>query len=164
MKEARSAVSASQVDGWLAAAAAEKVPLALLADRTPLDPPQHPPGGHVVDLAGDGEDGLALASMDGFDAIVLDVLLPRLQRDARLAQKPVAVAREPDRRPHSDPRSFLPAVGQRVRLALRNGFSLEESLTSVGPYDLVRRRGHGGAGAAARAPVGAGGDAAAPTP
>jgi len=66
-----------------------------------------------------------------------DVLLPRLARDARLAQKPVPVAREPDRRPHSDPRPFLPAVGQRVRLVLRNGFSVEEPLTSVGPYDLV---------------------------
>ncbi len=60
-----------------------------------------------------------------------DVLQPRASREtARLAQKPVAVAREPDRRPHSDPRPFLAAVGQRVRLALRNGFTLEESLTS----------------------------------
>ena len=60
-----------------------------------------------------------------------DLLLPRLQRDPRLAQKPVPVAREPDRRPHSDPRPFLPAVGQRVRLMLRNGFKLEvEALIS----------------------------------
>lgn len=32
--------------------------------------------GHVVDLAADGEDGFLLGAEDGFDAIVLDVLLP----------------------------------------------------------------------------------------
>jgi hypothetical protein len=66
-----------------------------------------------------------------------DVLLPTLPRDSRLAQKPVPVAREPDRRPHSDPRPFLAAVGQRARLGLRNGFTLEEPLLAVGPYDLL---------------------------
>ena len=34
--------------------------------------------GHVVDVAADGEEGLALASGGSFDAIVLDVLLPRM--------------------------------------------------------------------------------------
>jgi len=32
--------------------------------------------GHVVDLAQDGDEGLALGSAAGFDAIVLDILLP----------------------------------------------------------------------------------------
>ncbi len=32
--------------------------------------------GHVVDLAADGVEGLALGTAEGFDAIVLDVLLP----------------------------------------------------------------------------------------
>ncbi len=32
--------------------------------------------GHVVDLAADGDEGLALGMAEGFDAIVLDVLLP----------------------------------------------------------------------------------------
>jgi DNA-binding response OmpR family regulator len=34
--------------------------------------------GHVVDLAADGDDGLSLAVGGTFDAIVLDVLLPRM--------------------------------------------------------------------------------------
>jgi sRNA-binding regulator protein Hfq len=57
-------------------------------------------------------------------------------------------------------------VGQRVRLGLRNGFSLEESLTSVGPYDLVL----GGEGSEVLVPLHAllsweqVGDAAAPAP
>ena len=34
--------------------------------------------GHVVDLAADGEEGLALASESSFDAVVLDVLLPKV--------------------------------------------------------------------------------------
>ncbi len=32
--------------------------------------------GHVVDLAADGDEGLTLGTAEGFDAIVLDVLLP----------------------------------------------------------------------------------------
>ncbi len=31
----------------------------------------------------------------------------------------------------------MPARGQRVRLVIRNGFTLEEPLLAVGPYDLV---------------------------
>ena len=136
VKEARSAVSATQVDGWLQGAAAEKVPLAfVLADRTLLDVllATHPVA-FVLERSGRVEK-LAVCAVAR--RATWDVLLPRLARDARLAQKPVPVAREPDRRPHSDPRPFLPAVGQRVRLVLRNGFSVEEPLTSVGPYDLV---------------------------
>ena len=34
--------------------------------------------GHVVDTAFDGEEGLALGKAPGFDAIVLDLMLPRL--------------------------------------------------------------------------------------
>jgi hypothetical protein len=136
VKEARSAVSATQVDGWLAAAAAEKMPLAfVLADRTLLDVLLNThPVAFVLERSGRVEK-LAVCALAR--RTTWDVLLPRLSRDARLAQKPVPVAREPDRRPHSDPRPFLPAVGQRLRVVLRNGFTLEEQLLSVGPYDLV---------------------------
>ncbi|HVP62816.1 MAG TPA: hypothetical protein VMT11_19830 [Myxococcaceae bacterium] len=136
VKEARSAVSAARVDGWLAEAAAAKVPLAfVLADRTLLDVllSTHPVA-FVLERSGRVEK-LAVCALA--QRGTWDVLLPRLPRDARLAQKPVPVAREPDRRPHSDPRPFLPAVGQRVRLVLRNGFTLEDTLLSVGPYDLL---------------------------
>jgi hypothetical protein len=136
VKEARSAVSAAPVDDWLAAAAADKVPLALvLADRTLLDVLlQTHPVAFVLERSGRVEKlGVCAVSR----RTTWDVLLPRMARDPRLAQKPVPVAREPDRRPHSDPRPFLSAVGQRVRLVIRNGFTLEEPLLAVGPYDLV---------------------------
>ena len=136
VKEARSAVSATRVDGWLADSAKAKVPLALvLADRTLLDVllATHPVA-FVLERSGRVEK-LAVCAVARRST--WDVLLPRLSRDSRLAQKPVPVAREPDRRPHSDPRPFLPAVGQRVRLVLRNGFTLEDPLLSVGPYDLL---------------------------
>ncbi|RPH71176.1 MAG: hypothetical protein EHM78_08480 [Myxococcaceae bacterium] len=136
VKEARSAVSATRVDGWLADAARAKVPLALvLADRTLLDVllATHPVA-FVLERSGRVEK-LAVCAVARRST--WDVLLPRLSRDSRLAQKPVPVAREPDRRPHSDPRPFLPAVGERVRLVLRNGFTLEDPLLSVGPYDLL---------------------------
>ena len=136
VKEARSAVSAERVDGWLAAAAADKVPLAVvLADRTLLDVLlQTHPVAFVLERSGRVEK-LAVCAVSRRAS--WEMLLPRLARDPRLAQKPTAVAREPDRRPHSDPRPFLPGVGQRIRLVLRNGFTLEEPLLAVGPYDLV---------------------------
>ena len=136
VKEARSAVSKDRVDGWLAESAEAKVPLAfVLADRTLLDVllSTHPVA-FVLERSGRVEK-LAVCAVAR--RVTWDVLLPRLARDARLAQKPVPVAREPDRRPHSDPRPFLPAVGQRIRLGLRNGFTLEDTLLSVGPYDLL---------------------------
>ncbi len=34
--------------------------------------------GYVVDTAGDGEEGLTAIEMDGYDAIVLDIMLPKL--------------------------------------------------------------------------------------
>jgi hypothetical protein len=136
VKEARSAVSATEVDGWLQSAAAEKVPLAfVLADRTLLDVllSTHPVA-FVLERSGRVEK-LAVCAVAR--RTTWDMVHPRLVRDSRLAQKPVPVAREPDRRPHSDPRPFLTAVGQRIRAVLRNGFTLEETLSSVGPYDLV---------------------------
>ncbi|HEY1905981.1 MAG TPA: hypothetical protein VGG91_08065 [Myxococcaceae bacterium] len=136
VKEARGAVSAGRVDGWLSEAAGAKVPLAfVLADRTLLDVllSTHPVA-FVLERSGRVEK-LAVCAVAR--RTTWDGLLPRLQRDPRLGQKPTPVAREPDRRPHSDPRPFVSAVGQKVRLTLRNGFQLEEALLSVGPYDLL---------------------------
>jgi len=136
VKEARSAVSSSEVDGWLASAVADKAPLTLvLGDRTLLDVllSVHPVA-FVLERSGRLEKlaVCAVARRSTWDA-----LLPTLTRDSRLAQKPVPVAREPDRRPHSDPRPFLDALGQTVRVQLRNGFAIESVLRSVGPYDLL---------------------------
>ena len=60
-----------------------------------------------------------------------------VERDPRAAQKPQPVAREPEKRPFADPRAFVPALGQSVRLTLRNGIGLHAPLTAVGPFDLL---------------------------
>jgi sRNA-binding regulator protein Hfq len=62
---------------------------------------------------------------------------PGLERDAKTAQKPPPVAREPDKRPVSDPRAFLGHVGTPVKLNLRNGLQLTRNLVAVGPFDLL---------------------------
>jgi hypothetical protein len=66
-----------------------------------------------------------------------DKLLPSLERDPKLTQKPASVARQPDKRPYSDPRPFLPQVGQLVRLVLRNGITLKMTLQKAGRFDLL---------------------------
>ncbi len=64
-------------------------------------------------------------------------LTPQLERDSKLAQKPANVARQPDKRPFSDPRPVLPHQGERVRLTLRNGIQLAMRLRTVGRFDLI---------------------------
>ncbi len=64
-------------------------------------------------------------------------LTPQLERDPKLSQKPTPVARQPDKRPFSDPRPFLAHQGERVRLTLRNGIHLEMTLRVVGRFDLL---------------------------
>jgi hypothetical protein len=64
-------------------------------------------------------------------------LHPTFTRDARLAQRPAPVAREPDRRPVSDPRPLLEHTGASLRLELRNGLVVEQGLLAVGPYDVL---------------------------
>ncbi|MBZ4394593.1 hypothetical protein K8625_02635 [Myxococcus sp. AS-1-15] len=64
-------------------------------------------------------------------------LLPGLERDAKLTQKPATVARQPDKRPYSDPRAFLDHLGQQVKLVLRNGITLQLPLMHVGRFDLL---------------------------
>ncbi|WP_395838485.1 hypothetical protein [Cystobacter fuscus] len=64
-------------------------------------------------------------------------LAPHLEREPKLTQKPVNVARQPDKRPFSDPRPFLAHQGQSVRLTLRNGIQLVMPLRVVGRFDLL---------------------------
>jgi hypothetical protein len=136
LRDARRAVSAESIDGWFSRRVEEKAPLAVvLADRTVLDVlvAVHP---------------LALALERNGRVEKLQVVLltraanwemtqPGMPRDARLAQRPVPVAREPDRRPVSDPRPLLPHLGEVVRLQLRNGLMVERPLLAVGPYDVL---------------------------
>jgi len=136
LRSARRAVAPEAIDGWVQSRVAEKTALAVvLADRT------------VLDVLG-GTHPLALllertGRVDKLHVILLarsgtwDQVQPGLPRDGRLAQRPVPVAREPDRRPVSDPRPLLEHVGNRVRLQLRNGLVLEQPLLTVGPYDVL---------------------------
>lgn len=64
-------------------------------------------------------------------------LTPTLERDQKLAQKPANVARQPDKRPFSDPRPFLAHQGDTVKLTLRNGIQLSMRLRVVGRFDLI---------------------------
>jgi hypothetical protein len=64
-------------------------------------------------------------------------LAPHLEREPKLTQKPANVARQPDKRPFSDPRPFLAHQGQYVRLTLRNGIQLVMRLRVVGRFDLL---------------------------
>jgi sRNA-binding regulator protein Hfq len=64
-------------------------------------------------------------------------LTPQLERDPKLTQKPANVARQPDKRPFSDPRPFLAHQGEHVRLTLRNGIQLTMPLRVVGRFDLI---------------------------
>jgi hypothetical protein len=136
LRDARKGVAAEAIDGWLAKRVQDKTPLAVvLADRTVLD---------VLS----GIQPLALLLERGGRVEKLQVVLltsaqvweqaqPTLSRDARLAQRPAPVAREPDRRPVSDPRPLLEHTGKTVRLELRNGLGIERPLLAVGPYDVL---------------------------
>jgi hypothetical protein len=136
IKEARSTVAAETIDGFVAARIADKAELALvLGERTVLDV--------LAAVAPVSFTGERTGQHDKLQVVVLtrkstwDTLLPRLERDAKLAQRPATVARQPARRPVSDPRIFLPHVGQRLTLQLRNGIKVELPLLAVGPFDLL---------------------------
>jgi len=136
LRDARRRVSAEAIDRWLAHCIQQRTPLAVvLADRTVLD----------VLVA---VQPLALMLERGGRVEKLQVVLvgrahsweqaqPSFPRDARLAQRPAPVAREPDRRPVSDPRPFLEHVGSTIHLELRNGLLVDRALLAVGPYDLL---------------------------
>jgi hypothetical protein len=62
---------------------------------------------------------------------------PHFERDPKLAQKPLPVARQPARRPVSDPRTFLEHVGKTISLLTRNGLTLKLPLAAVGPFDVL---------------------------
>ena len=61
----------------------------------------------------------------------------QLERDPKRAHAPRAVARQPARRPISDPRPFLEHLGHPVKLVLRNGLILKFPLRAVGPFDVL---------------------------
>lgn len=136
LKEARGSLDNSAIRGWIDRHIAEKTELTIvLGERTLLD---------VMTAEDRASFTFARAGRIEKLQVVLiarkadwDARLPRLDRDARLAQKPASVARQPDQRPVSDPREFLELENQKVWLALRNGIRLFEDIRKVGPFDLL---------------------------
>lgn len=136
VKQARGAVENEAVEGFIQHLRTEGTELSVvLGERTLLDV--------VADVAPIAFHFQRTGRLEKLQVVALarrgtwEALVPGLVRDARLAQKPAAVARQPEKRPYSDPRAFLPHLGERVRLALRNGIQLELPLLRVGRFDLL---------------------------
>ena len=136
LRDARRGVSAEAIESWLARRMQDKTPLAVvLADRTVLDTIAAVQPLALLLERGGRVEKLQVVLLS--DAQSWEQIQPTLPRDARLAQRPAPVAREPDRRPVSDPRPLLEHSGQAVRLELRNGLVVERKLLAVGPYDVL---------------------------
>ena len=136
VKEARGSVPGNAVDAYLSALIAEKTEVAVvLGDRTLVDVlVQSEPIAFKLERSGRLEK-LQVVLMAR--RALWDPLGPTLERDQKLAQKPLPIVRQPERRPFSDPRAFMPQVGQEVALTLRNGIRLKQTLVAVGPFDLL---------------------------
>jgi hypothetical protein len=136
LKVARTAVSGEAIDDHVKAFIDAKEQLALvLAERTLLDAiVEAQPVSFRLEKSGRLEK-LQVVTMA--KKAVWEKWLSQLEREPKLAQKPAAVARQPARRPVSDPRPFLPHVGKAVKLVLRNGLTLSFPLRAVGPFDLL---------------------------
>lgn len=136
VKEARGSVAGDAVDKYLSALIAEKAEVAVvLGDRTLVDVlVQSEPIAFKLERSGRLEK-LQVVLMAR--RALWDPLGPTLERDQKLAQKPLPIVRQPERRPFSDPRAFMPQVGQEVGLTLRNGIRLKQPLVAVGPFDLL---------------------------
>lgn len=136
IKQARGEVDNAAVADYLAGLVAAKAEVAVvLAERTVLDTLlSEEPIAFTFERTG---------RLEKLQVVLLsrrsdwDKLLPTLERDPKLTQKPSSVARQPDKRPFSDPRPFLPQVGQQVRLVLRNGITLKMTLQKAGRFDLL---------------------------
>ncbi|PZR11511.1 MAG: hypothetical protein DI536_17335 [Archangium gephyra] len=136
IKEARANVAPEAIDGFIDRLIADKAELAVvMGERTALDVLTA-----VAPVSFNGERGgkieklhvVAMSRKSTWDA-----LIPKLERDPKLSQKPATVARQPARRPVSDPRAFLDHVGEAISIQLRNGMKLSLPLIAVGPFDVL---------------------------
>ena len=136
VRHARGEVTNTAVERYLAALGTEKAELSVvLGERTMLDV-----------LVGSEPIAFHFERSGRVEKLQV-VLLARRQvwerlsggliRDPKLAQKPVAVVRQPERRPVADPRPFLTKVGTTLSLVLRNGIRLSLPLQAVGSFDLL---------------------------
>jgi hypothetical protein len=136
IKVARATVTGAVIDEFVERFIADKVEAALvLGERTVLDV--------ITGVAPVNFELERSGKLEKLNVVVLarkptwDRVLPAVERDPKLAHKPVPVARQPARRPVNDPRPFLDQLGKPVRLQLRNGLALTLVLRAVGPFDVL---------------------------
>ena len=136
IKEARTTVAPEAIDAFIQARIAEKTELAVvLGERTAIDV--------LTAVAPVSFTGERSGKIEKLHVVLLarksawEELAPKLERDPRLSQKPATVARQPARRPVSDPRAFLEALGSPIAVQLRNGIKLALPLLAVGPFDVL---------------------------
>lgn len=136
VKKARASVDGAPIDAFIASLIEKKTELTLvLGERTVLDVLTA-----VQPVAFEGERS---GRIEKLQVVVLttrqtwDAMAASLERDSKLAQKPTPVARQPSRRPVSDPRPLLDHVGKAVKIVLRNGITLTLPLFAVGPFDVL---------------------------
>lgn len=136
VKKARASVDGAAIDAFIAKHIEQRTELSLvLGERTVLDVVtgvqtvafECERSGRVEKL-----QVVVLAARPTWEACAAGI-----ERDSKLAQKPTPVARQPSRRPVSDPRPLLDHVGTTVRFSLRNGMTLTQPLLAVGPFDVM---------------------------
>lgn len=136
IKEARATVSGQVVDELISGFIAQKTEVAVaLAERTVLDlVTAVQPVSFDLERTGRVEklNVVAIARRTTWEK-----LLPALERDPKLSQKPAGVARQPARRPVNDPRQFLEHTGKTLAIALRNGINIKLPLLATGPFDVL---------------------------
>ncbi len=136
VKEARGSVAADAVNQFVEALLQQKTELSVvLAERTLLDVlTKVEPVAFNFEKAGRVEklQVVVMARRASWERMSAS-----LERDSKLAQKPAAVVRQPEKRPVSDPRPFVDLVGRTLDLTLRNGLRLVLPLLGTGPFDLL---------------------------
>ncbi len=136
VKVARTAVNGEEIDSFIGTFITKQEQLAfVLAERTLLDAIlETQPVSFKLEKSGRLEK-LQVVTLT--KKAVWEKWLSQLEREPKLAQKPMQVARQPARRPVSDPRPFVDHLTKPVKLTLRNGLTLSFPLRAVGPFDLL---------------------------
>lgn len=136
VKKARASVEGAVIDAFVASLIEKKTEASLvLGERTVLDV--------LTGVQAVAFECERAGRIEKLQVVLLtnratwDALSSQVERDPRLAQKPPPVARQPARRPVSDPRPMLEHVGKPVKLVLRNGVTLSLPLLAVGPFDVL---------------------------
>ena len=136
VKQARTSVAGDTIDTFINALKSDRAELSVvLAESTVIDVLAEV---KMVSLVFERN-----ALIEKLNIVVLarkatwENVLPTVERDAKLTQRPAGVSRQPARRPVSDPRPFQALVGKSIKCQLRNGLSLTAPLLASGPFDVL---------------------------